>query len=153
MLKNHLRIGAVAILTLGMFMSACNKDDSGGPVVPSEQSRLTAHTWSLSGATLSDSAVTDSSFYTSCMADDSLNFKKDKSFKFSDGATTCDTTALPYGSGSWTLNAAKDTLSMKYSDTTLSWKIESLTDSTLQVSYPDSIGTKAFRKKVSFIAE
>lgn len=153
MLKKHLRVSAAAILTIGMFLSACNKDESGGPAIPPEQSKLTAHTWSLSKATLTDSAVTDSSFYTSCMADDSLHFGKDKKFTFSDGTTVCDSTALPYGSGNWTLNTGKDTLSLKYSDTTLMWKIESLTDSTLQISYPDSIGNKAFKKKVDFIAK
>jgi hypothetical protein len=153
MMKKHLRQGIVAVAGLGLFIAACNKDNDSGPAITPNEMKLTAHSWSITAATLSSGTVTDSSFYTDCMQDDSLDFKTNKSFSFSDGATACDSALLPYGSGVWAFNTAEDTLLIKYSDTTKKWQVQSLTDSTLQLSYADSLNHKAVTKTLKLAAK
>jgi hypothetical protein len=81
---------------------------------------------------------TDSSFYTSCMHDDNVVFKSNHQFTFSNANTSCDSTILPYGSGTWSFNSAEDTLRLKTGGSTMNWQVVSLNDSTLGVSYADS---------------
>lgn len=92
----------------------------------------------INGMTASGGSYTDSSFYTSCMHDDNLVFKLNHQFIFSNANTSCDSTTLPYGTGTWSFNTAEDTLRIKSNGVTMNWAVVTLSDSTLEVSFADS---------------
>lgn len=149
-MKQHLYPAALAVLLLGLFAAACSKDDDNGPTATPNEMKLIAHGWNVMAATLSNERISDSSIYKDCMGDDSLRFGRDRKFNFSDGSEVCDSTLLPYGEGSWAFNTAEDTLLVKRGDSILPWKVEHLTDSTLQISFTDSLEDEAVIKQVKF---
>lgn len=151
MMKKNLRLGAAAILGVGLFMAACSKNNDNGPTATPNEMKLEAHSWKITAATVSDSTVTDSTIFSTCMEDDSLDFTSSHNYGFSDGSTVCDSTVLPYGSGTWALNTTEDTLMLKSGSVTWNWQVQNLTDSTLQVSYADSLNHVAVTKSLTFV--
>jgi hypothetical protein len=150
-MKHHVYPAAIAVLLLGLFAAACSKDDdNGGPTATPNELRLVAHAWNVTAATVDNDNISDSSIYSDCMDDDSLSFGTDRKLQFSDGSEVCDSTLLPYGEGSWSFNTTEDTLWVKRGDSTLSWKVDNLTDSTLQISFNDIWKEDTVVKQVKF---
>lgn len=152
MTKTHLRIGAALMLGMGLF-AACHKDDDSGPTQTPNELKLEAHAWNLSAAAQTDSAVTDSSILSACMQDDSLVFGTNKQYTYADGATVCDSTVLPYGKGSWAFNTAEDTLTLQSASAAWRFHVNTLTDSTLQLTLTDSVNAKAIVRQFSFVTK
>lgn len=151
MLKQHFRIGAAVILGVGLFMTACNKDNDNGPSATPNELKLESHSWMIRAATQTGGTATDSSIYSDCMADDSLVFGFNHHYVYADGTTVCDSTVVPYGTGVWFLNAAEDTLMLQTDATTMSLKVNLLTDSTLEVSYIDSLNNHTVTRQLNFV--
>jgi hypothetical protein len=153
MMNKHLRLGAVALLGAGLFVSACNKNNDSGPTNTPKEMKLAGHAWSVTAATFTDSTTTDSSFYAACMQDDSLAFSLNHQFNLAGGTEVCDSSLLPYGNGIWAFNTAEDSLALKNNAGTQIWQVKTLTDSTFQVSYADSLDHKVGTKTLSFAAK
>ena len=150
MMKQHLRLGAAMMLGMGLFIASCSKDDDSGPSATPNELKLESHAWNVSAATQTDSVVTDSSILSACMQDDSLVFGSNRQYLYADGATVCDSTVLPYGKGNWVLNTTEDTLVLKSASATWNFKVNTLTDSTLQLTLTDSVNSKAITRKFDF---
>lgn len=140
----------VVLLGLGLLLlSACSKGDD-NKVISSNEKKI-SNTWMITEAAISDSIVTDSSFFKTCMQDDEWVFSGNHDFNFSVDSTSCDTTGLlPYGKGLWAFNFEEDSIALKYSDTTLHWGVSKLTDSTLKVSFADSSNHQMVTKTLTF---
>lgn len=138
-----------AIAGIALFMAACSKSYN-GPTTSTKETKLTSHTWYVNAVTMSSikmpgdtshmtGTFTDSSFYTSCMHDDNLVFKSNHQFIFSNANTSCDSTTLPYGSGTWSFNTAEDSLKITSNGINMWWQVVTLSDSTLEAGYADSL--------------
>lgn len=152
-MNSKLRLGAALMLGIGIFAAACSKDNDSGPTETPNELKLEAHAWNVAAATQTDSVVTDSSILSACMQDDSLVFGTNRQYKYADGATVCDSMVLPYGKGTWAFNAAEDSLVLKSTDATWNFKVNTLTDSTLQLTLTDSVNTKAIIRKFHFVTK
>jgi hypothetical protein len=153
MMHAHLRLGAALVIAVGVFAAACNKDNDSGPARTPNELKLEAHAWNLSQATLTDSAVTDSSILSDCMADDSLVFTTSRQYHYVDGSVVCDSTVLPYGTGTWAFNTAEDTLVLNATTGAWNFKVNALTDSTLQLTLTDSVAEKAVIREFHFVTK
>ncbi len=156
MTRNHLRKGGWICLCLcaGLLFAACNDDDDNPPTMTPNEMKLTKSVWGLSAATVSITAdsthasVTDSSIFQPCLEDDSVRFGSNHDYVLSDDSTNCDgMDILPYGEGIWAFTSAEDTLLIKPDGgNTLRWSVDGLSDSTLQVSFADSLGTDSLAR-------
>lgn len=150
MIRKHLRFGTSVLLGMALLIVACKKNVT-GPSASNKETILTAKAWHLQTATFSSGSIADSSFYTPDMANDSVAFNANNDYTFSAGGSATDSAFIPYGSGTWAFNTGQDSLLLKNgSGMTSSWQISSLTDSTLQVSYADSLNHQAATVSLSF---
>lgn len=139
------------VLGFGLVLSACNDDDD-TPNYTQKETTIAAHSWLLQDEIWTDTTGADSSVYQSCLEDDWIRFSLNHDFTFSDNSTSCDadSIALPYGDGIWAFNFSEDSVALKYSDTTLHWAVENLTDSTLQLSFGDSVDHQFVTRTLKF---
>lgn len=148
-MNNKILYLGLIVLGFGLTLSACNNDDD-TPNYSKNETTIAAHSWLLKDAILTDTTGADSSMYEACMEDDWVKFNINHNFTLSDDSTTCDSVALPIGKGIWAFNFAEDSIALKYTDTTLHWAVDQLTDSTLQVSYNDSLDHQLVTKTLKF---
>ncbi len=150
--KNISKVMAAIFVSAGLLL-ACKKDSNPTPVVP-DKVKMILHDWKITNITTPKIGQpgTDSSILKACMADDVVKFTI-TGFDFQDGAIKCDSTVFQYTKGAWAYDLNKDSIQLlatapaKY----LSWKVLTLNDSTMKVTYTDSLNPeKKIAKTISF---
>ena len=135
------------------LLSACKKDDNPAPPMPDKVKKL-LYDWKITNITTPKTGQpgTDSSILKACVADDVIKFNT-AGFDFQDGANKCDSTLVRYAKGTWGYDLNKDSIQLhatapaKY----LSWKVITLNDSIMKVTYTDSLNpAKKVLKTISF---
>ncbi len=150
MKKNFLYFGLM-VLGFGVILASCNNDDD-TPDYTQKEINLSQQTWQLTDLVWTDTAAVDSSVFRDCLKDDTIRFELNHDYAFNTDSLDCstDTLALPYGSGIWAFNFQEDSIALKTGDTTLHWAVKELTETSLQVSYKDSVGKNLFTKTLKF---
>ncbi len=151
MLKTNILKSFAVILTAGLMLVACKKDDN--PAPPDKASKLLFN-WKITNITTPKAGQpdTDSSIFKACMTDDLIKFSN-TGFDFQDATNKCDSTIFFYSRGSWAYKTATDSIQLaattpaKY----IAWKVITLNDTLLQVRYTDSINPiNKINKTISF---
>jgi len=131
-----------AAFTAGLFLIACNTADS--VPLPAEIQKLIQNNWKINDITIPKKAAPggDSSILLSCMNDDLALFGSNGIFELQDGTAKCDSAAFYYSKGYWGYDLDNDSVQLavvipasKY----ISWKVVTLNDSVLKVTYIDSL--------------
>jgi|GEM_PF-920064 len=156
MKKNRLIGLCAAVILGGIVFTACSKNDNPAPV-PVQIQRLTQKDWKITAISTprAGAPAEDSSILKDCMSDDLIKFSMVSGYEFQDGTKKCDSTVFPYSKGNWGYRFDKDSIQFlssapqtnKYS----SWKVVTLNDSVLKVTFIDSLNpAKKLTKTVSF---
>ncbi|CAN5239743.1 hypothetical protein BH11BAC5_BH11BAC5_07620 [soil metagenome] len=149
---NISKLMACVFVCAGLLL-ACKKDDNPAPPTPDKVKKL-LYDWKITSITTPKTGqpATDSSILKACVADDIIKFSNN-GFDFQDGTNKCDSSLVPYWKGSWVYDLNKDSIQLhattpaKY----LSWKVTTLNDSIMKVTYTDSLNPeKKIVKTISF---
>lgn len=136
---------------LGVLLTACSDDDD-TPSYTKNETTISAQKWQLKDVVWTDTLEVDSSVFQDCLADDWIKFDLNHDFSFTSDSLDCstDSLSLPYGDGAWAFNFEEDSIALQFSDTTLHWAVDELTESALQLSYSDSVGESYVKKTLQF---
>ncbi|WP_153798657.1 hypothetical protein [Foetidibacter luteolus] len=152
--KNIFRLLA-AVAFGGIIFIACSKDDDPTPI-PQIQ-RLTQKDWKITNITVPKTGTPagDSTLFEECMEDDLVKFSTTAGFDFQDGTDKCDSSIFYYAKGIWGYDLSRDSIQLGTSNPTpskyISWKVLTLNDSVLKVTYIDSLDpAKKLTKTISF---
>ncbi len=134
---------AIALLP-ALFFAACEKNDS-GPVLNAKERALigagAGKIWKLQSLTVSksDDPSVDSSILQPCADSALMAFDMYKTYQLANASkTACDSVAVPYSIGSWSLSLGGDSL-LLHGKRKLVWKLETLDENTLKAVFRDSI--------------
>ena len=141
-------------LTASVLLMACNSTDPAP--LPEEIQKLIQNNWKINDITTPKKTAPggDSSILLSCMNDDLSLFGSNGIFELQDGTAKCDSTTFYYSKGYWGYDLVNDSVQLavvnpasKY----ISWKVVTLNDSVLKVTYIDSlIPANKITKTISF---
>lgn len=134
-------------LGLVLFMAACKKDN-GNPLTPKEQ--LLAHSWSIDALTMKEinDPSKDSSIITECVEKSKVIFLASRQFTIEDADKSCDSTLLPYDTGTWNLSADGSVLTLK-GKREIVWQVQSLDADKVKATFKDSLSpTHNFMKTI-----
>lgn len=153
MTKKNISKVMACILAGTALLFACKKDSNPTPVVP-DKVKMILYDWKITSITTPKIGQpgTDSSILKSCMADDIIKFTTN-GFDFQDGAIKCDSTVFHYAKGAWAYDLNKDSIQLRATAPAkyLSWKVVTLNDSIMKVTYTDSLNPeKKIAKTISF---
>lgn len=125
-----------------MIMMACNNTD---PVpLPEKLQKLIQTNWKINDITVPKKTAPggDSSILQTCSSDDMILFGANGIYDFQDGTAKCDSSIFNYSKGYWGYDLDNDSVQLavitpvaKY----VSWKVLTLNDSVLKVTYTDSV--------------
>lgn len=154
-MKKQNLIKLILIAAAGsMAMMACNNTD---PVpLPEKLQKLIQTDWKINDITVPKKAAPggDSSIRLTCMNDDLMLFGSNGIYDFQDGTAKCDSTAFKYSKGYWGYDLNNDSVQLAVITPTakyVSWKVLTLNDSVLKVTYIDStIPANKIIKTISF---
>ena len=142
-MKQVNKILALALLS-ALFFAACEKNDS-GPVLTAKEKTLigagAGKIWKLQSLTVpkSNDASVDSSITQPCADSTLMAFDMYRAYQLANGSkAACDSIAVPYSIGSWSLSAGGDSL-LLHGKRNFVWKIETLDATTLKATFRDSI--------------
>ncbi len=134
---------AVALLP-ALFFAACKKNDT-GPVLTAKEKALigagAGKIWKLQSLTVPKSGdpSVDSSIMLPCADSALMAFDMYKAYQLANASkVACDSVAVPYSIGRWSLSAGGDSL-LLHGKRDLVWKLETLDDNTLKAVFRDSI--------------
>ena len=127
--------------TLTYLLAACNNPDPAP--IPEKIQKLIKADWKIKNITVpKNSSSGDSSVLNSCTGDDLITFGSNGVFDFQDGTVKCDTTSFNYSKGYWGYDLNNDSIQLAVitpASRYVSWKVQTLNDSVLQVNYIDSL--------------
>lgn len=139
------------IVACVIVLAACNKTHNGPTLTPGQKT-LTSKIWRLQSLTvpqMSDPSK-DSSIIQSCADSALMAFDVYGNYQLADGSKKgCDSTAVPYDHGTWTLSSDADSLFLK-GKRNFAWKLEKLNDTIVNATFRDSISPeKNWLKKIT----
>lgn len=128
----------MGVALVAMFIFASCKD-KGPELTPSEQI-LTSKVWKLKSITVPQitDPSKDSSIAKECTETALFAFDRQHTFNVTDVAGNCDSTIIPYGSGSWQMFST-DSLYLSRKAYSQAWKLKTLNDSVVVAVFKDSI--------------
>jgi len=153
MKKENLVILSFIFLSSIRLLSACNTTDPAP--LPEKIQKLIQTNWKINEITVpKKSGSGDSSLLLPCMNDDLVLFGTNGVFELQDGTAKCDSANFYYSKGYWGYDLNNDSVQLavvipvsKY----ISWKVLTLNDSVLKVTYVDSlIPANKITKTISF---
>jgi hypothetical protein len=138
------RIAILPCLAFAFVLGGCDSDKSAAPA-SEKKSMLVAAKWKLTGHTIAPAVdleedgvmVTDLWVTTSeCLRDNVTTFHSNGTFSVDAGAIRCNDDDPQIDPGTWSLNAAEDSLSMTYDAFPMAQvhKLDGLTASSLRLS-------------------
>ena len=133
---------AVALLPL-LFFAACEKNDNGPVLTVKEKALIGAGAgkiWELQSITVpkSNDPSVDSSIMQPCADSALMAFDMYKAYQLANGSkAACDSVAVPYSIGSWSLSVGGDSL-LLHGKRDLVWRLETLDENTLKAVFRDS---------------
>lgn len=138
------KILAFALLSV-LLLSACQKTND-GPVLTAKERTLIGTSgagkiWILQSLTMpkAGDASVDSSIRKPCADSALMAFDIYKAYQLANGSKgACDSIAVPYSIGSWSLSADGDSL-LLHGKRDLVWKVEILNDNMLKAIFRDSL--------------
>jgi hypothetical protein len=139
--------------TITYLLVACSNPDPAP--IPEKIQKLIQTNWKIKEITVpKKTSPGDSSIITSCTADDIILFGSNGVFDFQDGTAKCDSTSFIYSKGYWGYDLDNDSIQLAVvtpASGYISWKVLTLNDSVLQVSYIDSfVAVNKILKTISF---
>ncbi|QEC66016.1 hypothetical protein FRZ67_01360 [Panacibacter ginsenosidivorans] len=153
MKKQNLLALAIISLSSILLLLACNTPDPAP--LPEKIQKLIQTNWKINEITVPKKTGSgDSSILLSCMNDDLTLFGSNGVFELQDGTLKCDSTNFYYSKGYWGYDLNNDSVQLavitpasKY----ISWKVLTLNDSVLKVTYIDSlVPANKITKTISF---
>ena len=144
---------AVSVLA-GLAFGACKNPDP--EPLPEKVQKLIQTSWKIADITTpkKDAPGGDSSLLSACMADDLTLFGANGVFELRDGTIKCDSTVFNYSNGYWGYKTDVDSIQLAIvnpSSKYISWKVLTLNDSVLKVTYIDSaVAANKITKTISF---
>lgn len=135
---------AMLLLLMGgmVTISSCNKDDDDSPSKTKTISGKKFYVKSMNvnpGVTTPIGIITDLySFMPDCVKDDFMTFNENGTVVDDEGATKCEPTDPQTESGTWEFMTDETQLRMTYDDVAQVFDIETLTDTSLKLSYTDT---------------
>lgn len=142
MQKKHL-LKCLLITAAGtMAMMACNNTD---PVpLPEKLQKLIQTDWKINDITVPKKTAPggDSSVLLPCSGDDLILFGANGIYDFQDGTNKCDSGIFNYSKGYWGYDLENDSVQLAVITPTakyVSWKVLTLNDSVLKVTFIDSV--------------
>lgn len=151
--QNLVKYFAVSVLA-GLTFSACNNPDP--EPLPEKLQKLIQTDWKIADITTpkKNAPGGDSSLLSACMTDDLSLFGTNGVFELRDGTVKCDSTVYNYSNGYWGYKTDVDSIQLAMVNPTskyVSWKVLTLNDSVLKVTYIDStVTTNKITKTISF---
>jgi len=142
MKKQHLLKFLFIAVASSMTIMACNNPDP--QPLPEKLQKLIQNEWKINDITVPKKAAPggDSSIRLTCTNDDLILFGINGVYDFQDGTVKCDSATFNYSKGYWGYDLDNDSVQMavitpaqKY----ISWKVLTLNDSVLKVTYIDSV--------------
>lgn len=126
---------AAGLIMLGFV--ACKKDKSTSLTA---QEKLLVKNWTIDSLTMKSMVhpQEDSSILKNCVKQSKVLFNSSKQFQIVDVAKNCDSLALPYGKGTWSLATNGGQLVLDGSRD-LKWQILSLTNEKIKATFRDSL--------------
>ena len=141
MKKHKLAYSCFLILLVSILSVACNNPDPAP--IPEKIQKLIKADWKIKNITVpKNSSSGDSSILNTCTSDDLITFGSNGVFDFQDGTVKCDTTSFNYSKGYWGYDLNNDSIQLAVitpASRYVSWKVQTLNDSVLQVNYIDSL--------------
>jgi len=154
MKKQNLVKNFFAFIATGTILIACNTSDPAP--LPEELQKLIQNDWKIVDITTPKKAAPggDSSIRLACMDDDLILFGANGVYELRDGTAKCDSATFYYSNGYWGYKLDTDSIQLatltpasKY----FAWKVLTLNDSVLKVTYMDSINpANKILKTISF---
>lgn len=135
-------------LTGFLIFSACNKDNT--PSLTNNGQKLVSKVWRLKAFTVPqvNNPSVDSSIMSPCSDSVLAAFDAYRNFQIANGAKqTCDSSKIPYDIGTWSFNAAEDSLILHGYKKNRVLKINKLNDTILIATYKDSLSPSNVLKK------
>lgn len=139
--KNIIK-GSFVLAIASFSLISCSKDDNDN--LSQKVKLLIDKDWKIKKANVIATDNSATSVYKNCMTDDVLKFTA-SNYNFSDGATACDSTILPYFASTYTINTTTDSLFLKAKKTNHihKMKITKLTTDSLIVRWTDDVNSSA----------
>jgi len=141
--------------TGGILLMACNNNTDPAPL-PAPVQKLIQNDWKITEITVPKATEPgeDSSISKDCTTDDIIKFYITGTYDFQDGTVKCDSTIFNYSKGYWGYDLTKDSVQIAIispASRYVSWKVLTLNDSVLKVTYIDSLDVaNKVTKTISF---
>jgi hypothetical protein len=144
-----------AAIAGGVLLMACNNNTDPAPL-PVPVQNLIQNDWKITDITVPKVTEPggDSSIRKDCTADDIIKFYITGTYDFQDGTVKCDSSIFSYSKGYWGYDLTKDSVQIAMispASRYVSWKVITLNDSVLKVTYIDSLDVaNKITKTISF---
>ncbi|MBG9377611.1 hypothetical protein I5907_15305 [Panacibacter sp. DH6] len=144
---------AVSVLA-GLAFGACKNPDP--EPLPEKVQKLIQTDWKIVDITTpkKETPGGDSSLLSACMTDDMTLFGANGVFELRDGTVKCDSTVFNYSNGYWGYKTDVDSIQLAIVNPAsryVSWKVLTLNDSVLKVTFIDStVAANKITKTISF---
>ncbi|MDB5106334.1 MAG: hypothetical protein JWP91_4023 [Fibrobacteres bacterium] len=116
-----LRIRLTAFTALAFILGACDSPDSTAPAETNRSALLVASKWKMTAQTVTPGLDMDGSgalitdvfvFMGACQADDITSYTADGKWSTDNGSAKCDPADPQIDLGTWSMNAAKDSITI-----------------------------------------
>lgn len=116
-----LRINLIPCMAIALILGACDSSNTTAPTQTDRSAMLVAAKWKMTAQTVtpgvdmdgSGTLITDAFAYMgACEADDVTSYTADGKWSTDNGASKCDPADPQIDLGTWSMNAAKDSITI-----------------------------------------